>query len=478
MGKPLGFKEIERKNFNKRPVEERIKDYKNVYIPLKEEEIIDQAARCMNCGTPFCNFGCPLGNMAPEFNDLVYRGKWKEAYKRLSLTNNFPEFTGRLCPALCEAACTLGINRKSVSVREIEYTIIEKAFKEGWVKPRPPKIRTNKKIAVIGSGPSGLSAAAELNSVGHSVTVFEKSDEIGGFLRYGIPDFKLDKSIIERRVKILEEEGIIFKTGIDVGNDVTTEELQSDFDAVLLCGGSRVPRDLKIKGRSFIGVHFAHEFLSQQNMKTAGKDIEKMDINAQEKNVVIIGGGDTGSDCVGTAVRQGAKKVYQFEIMPKPKEERDETNPWPTYPRLLKTTTSHEEGCTREWCVLTKEIEDKYGEIERLHYSKVEWNKDENGRMAMKEILGSDTSVEVDLVILAMGFLHPQHQALINDLGLKLDNRGNVLADEKHMTSVSGIFAAGDMRTGQSLIVKCIHEGRQAAKDMDEYLSSETYLMG
>ncbi|MCY6371371.1 glutamate synthase subunit beta [Clostridium ganghwense] len=478
MGKLTGFKEIERKNFNKRSIEERIKDYKEVYIPLEEEEMKEQASRCMDCGTPFCNWGCPLGNVAPDWNDMLYKGQLEKAYKRLTLTNNFPEFTGRVCPALCEAACALGINRKAVSVREIEFTIIEKAFAEGWVKANPPKVRTGKKVAVVGSGPSGLAAAAELNSVGHEVTVFEKSEKIGGLLRYGIPDFKLEKSVIDRREAIMEEEGITFKTGVEVGVDIEAKELLDDFDAVILTGGSSVPRDLKAEGRELKGVHFAMDYLSQQNKRVSNEKFDEEEINAKGKNVIVIGGGDTGSDCVGTAVRQGAKKVYQFEIMPKPKEERDDTMPWPTYPKILKTTTSHEEGCERDWNVITKAFVGEDGKVKKLLGAKVEWTKNENGRMSMQEVPNSEFEVEAELVFLAMGFLHPKHEGMIGELGLKLDERGNVYTSENGMTSVEGIFSAGDMRTGQSLVVKCIHDGRMIAKSVDEYLMGDSFLRG
>lgn len=478
MGKLTGFKEFERKNYNKRSVEERIKDYKDVYIPLNEEEIKEQAARCMSCGTPFCNWGCPLGNIAPDWNDMVYNNQWEKAYKRLTLTNNFPEFTGRVCPALCEAACTLGINRKAVSVREIEQTIIERAFKEGWVKANPPKVRTGKKVAVVGSGPAGLAAAAELNSAGHEVTVFEKSEKIGGLLRYGIPDFKLEKHVIDRRIDVMKEEGITFKTGVEVGVDVNSKELLNKFDAIILTGGSSVPRDLKAEGREIKGVHFAMEYLSQQNKKVSKEKFDEEEINAKGKNVVVIGGGDTGSDCVGTAVRQGAKKVYQFEIMSKPPEQRDDTMPWPTYPRILKTTTSHEEGCERDWNVLTNAFLGEDGKLKKLLCSKVEWTEDENGRMNMIEVPNSEFEIEAELVLLAMGFLHPKQEGMLEELELKLDARGNVSTDENGMTSVEGVFSAGDMRTGQSLVVKCIHDGRVVAKSVDEYLMGDSFLRG
>ncbi|MCY6483360.1 glutamate synthase subunit beta [Clostridium aestuarii] len=483
MGKLTGFKEFERNNFNKRSVKERVKDYKEVYVPLTKEEMQQQAARCMDCGTAFCNWGCPLGNLIPDWNDMVYRDDWKKAFDRLNLTSNFPEFTGRICPALCEAACALGVNRKAVSIREIEVSIIEKAYKEGWVKPNPPKVRTGKKVAVVGSGPAGLAAAAELNSAGHNVVLFERADEIGGLLRYGIPDFKLEKNVIDRRISIMEQEGIEFKTNTNVGVDIKAEEFTKEFDAVVLTGGSTIPRDLKAEGRDLKGVHFAMEFLSQQNKKAADKKIDGEEITAKDKVVVVIGGGDTGSDCVGTSLRQGAKNVYQYEIMPKPSEERNDTMPWPTYPKLLKVSTSHQEGFeegnfVQEWNVGTKKFIGKNGKLIKLNGIKVEWTKDENGRMNLNELEGTEFEIKADLVLLAMGFLHPQHAGVINDLQLELDERGNIKTDEKHMTSKKGIFAAGDMRTGQSLVVKAINDGRVAAKSVDEYLMGETFLRG
>lgn len=476
MGKQGAFKTIQRKNSSKRLIDERIKDYKEVYIPLIEEEISEQTSRCMDCGIPFCNWGCPLGNLAPDFNEMVYKGEWKKAYKRLSLTSSFPEFTGRLCPALCEAACTLGINREPMSIREIELSIIERAYKEGWVKIKPPKIRTNKKVAVIGSGPSGLAASAKLNSVGHNVTVFEKADEVGGLLRYGIPDFKLEKRIIDRRIEIMVQEGIEFRTKTNVGIDIKTDEILAEFDAVILAGGCTIPKNLNVQGCELNGVHFAIDYLIQQNKRAVGKDIKDYEINAKDKVVVVIGGGDTGSDCVGTAVRQGAKNIYQFEIMPKPPVERDENMPWPTFPRLFKTSTSHEEGCIRDWNVCTKKVSGENDQVKKLHCAKVQWSKEKNGKMIMNEIKGSEFTLDTDLIILAMGFLHPQHEGMINDLGLELDVRGNILTDQNYMTTIPGVFAAGDMRTGQSLIVKAIEEGRSAAKNIDKYLMGETFL--
>lgn len=476
MGKITGFKEFKRIDHKARPVKERIKDYKEIYQELPKDKLMEQAARCMNCGTPFCNWGCPLGNLMPDWNDMIYKGEWEKAYNRLMLTTNFPEFTGRICPALCESSCTLSVNRDAVSIRQIEMNIIEKAFENGWVKPNIPKVRTNISIAVIGSGPSGLAAAAQLNSVGHSVTVFEKADEAGGLLRYGIPDFKLDKSIVDRRIKLMEEEGVKFIKNTEVGKDYSIEDLKNDFNAVILTCGSTVPRDLKVEGRELKGIHFAVDYLSQQNRKNASKIINGEEISAKDKVVIVIGGGDTGSDCIGTAVRQGAKKVYQYEIMPKPPVDRDHTMPWPTFPRTLKTTTSHEEGCEREWCVSTKELTGKNGSIETLHGVKVQWEKDKNGRLIPKEIEGSEFQQKVDLVLIAMGFIHPKHEGLLMDLGVALDERGNIKTDDTFMTTKQGIFAAGDARRGQSLVVWAINEGRQVAKSVDKYLMGETSL--
>ncbi|MBA5850128.1 glutamate synthase subunit beta [Clostridium sp. cel8] len=474
MGKLAGFKEFDRKNFSTRPVKERINDFKEVHDPLPIKDMEDQSARCMNCGTPFCNWGCPLGNLIPDWNDFAYNGDWKKAYERLSMTNNFPEFTGRICPALCEASCTLGVNYDPVSIREIEYMIIEKAFKEGWVKPVIPINRTGKRVAVIGSGPAGLSTAASLNFVGHEVVVFERQDEIGGLLRYGIPDFKLEKHVVTRRIEIMKQEGITFKTNVNVGFDIPTSEILEEFDAVVLTGGSTVPRSLDVPGKDLKGIYFAVDYLREQNKITAKKK-NTADMTAKGKSVVVIGGGDTGSDCIGTAIRQGAKKVYQLEIMPKPPVSRDKTMPWPLYPRTLKTTTSHEEGCERMWNVSTKYFDGKNGHVTKLHCTKVKWYN-EKGRMSFDEISGSEFDIDADMVIIAMGFLHPEHKGILNDLQLKFDPRGNVKTSDKHMTNVKGVFSAGDMRTGQSLVVKAIQDGKITAKYVDEYLMGETCL--
>lgn len=467
-----------RETAKKRPVNDRINDSKEVYMDLPEKKLREQGARCMECGIPFCNWGCPVGNVIPDWNDMVYKDKWEKAYNRLILTNNFPEFTGRVCPAICEGSCTLGINNEPVSIREIELNIIEKAFSSGWIKAVPPRVRTGIKIVVVGSGPSGLATAAELNSVGHDVTVFERDDEIGGLLRYGIPDFKLDKSIVERRVTFMENEGVNFKTNVNVGVNYPVSKLLVDFDAVVLTGGSTTARDLKVEGRELKGVYFAKEFLQQQNRRVSGKKIDVDEINAKDKVVLVLGGGDTGSDCIGTAIRQGAKKVYQYEIMPKPPTQRDESMPWPLFPKTLKTTTSHEEGCQRDWNITTDKFSGKGGNVTTLHAARVEWKKDEKGSFKMINIKGSEFELNVDLVVLAMGFTQPQHEGMLTDLAVNFDNRGNVLADENYMTSKEGIFVAGDMRKGQSLVVWAINEGRRVAKSVDKYLMHETSLRG
>ncbi|MCM8711812.1 glutamate synthase subunit beta [Clostridium sp. SYSU_GA19001] len=471
MGKLTGFKDYERENPPKRPIEERTKDYKEIVGQLSEDKLKTQAARCMNCGVPFCNWACPVANLIPDFNDMVYKSEWEKAYKKLSLTSNFPEFTGRICPALCEGSCTLGVNREAVTVKQIELAIIETAFENGWVKPNQPKVLTGKKVAVVGSGPAGLAAADLLNSFGHSVTVFEKDNKPGGILRYGIPDFKLEKQVIDRRVKLMEEAGVVFKVNTYIGKDYSALDLEKEFDAVLLTGGVSVGRDLQVEGRELEGVHFAMEFLTEQNKCNAG-EIKNTEINAKNKTVVVIGGGDTGADCIGTAIRQGAKEVIQYEILPKPPVERDATMPWPMYPQTLKVSTSHEEGCTREWCVSTKKLTGTNGKVSKIHGVKVEWEK-KDGRFVMKELEGTEFEQKADLVILAMGFLGPQHEGMLKEFGLVLDARGNVQTDKNYMSSRKGVFAAGDMRTGQSLVVRAINDGRQVAQCVDEYLMND-----
>lgn len=478
MADPKGFLKYTREVSPYRPVEERKRDWQEVHTHMPPERLRIQAARCMDCGVPFCHMGCPLGNIIPDWNDLVYRDQWHEALRRLHATNNFPEFTGRLCPAPCETACVLGINQPAVTIKQIEEHIIEYGFEKGWVEPEPPPVRTGKHVAVVGSGPAGLAAAQQLNRAGHWVTVFERADRIGGLLRYGIPDFKLDKRILDRRLQIMEAEGIRFEPCVNVGVDIRAAQLLASFDAVLLTGGSTVPRDLPVPGRELKGIHFAMEYLTQQNRVNAGDYIPpEQRITAEGKRVVIIGGGDTGTDCLGTAHRQGAVEVYQIELLPKPPTERDElTQPWPTYPMILRTSSAHEEGGIRDWSVNTKWFEgDEHGNVKRLHAVRLEWYTDSSGRRQFREIPGSEFSLEVDLVLLAMGFLHPQHDGLLDALGVEYDARGNVKT-VNYATSVPGVFAAGDMRRGQSLIVWAIAEGREAAHYVDKYLMGRSYL--
>ena len=489
MGNPTGFKEFGRELPGKQPVQERVQHYNEFVNRYTDEQLNQQAARCMNCGVPFCHHGCPLGNVIPEFNDAVYKKDWKEAYAILSSTNNFPEFTGRICPAPCETACVLGINQPAITIEEIEKHIIEIAFEKGFVLPKKPNLRSGKKVAVIGSGPAGLAAAAQLNYAGHSVTVFERDDAPGGLLRYGIPDFKLEKWVIDRRIKLMEEEGIIFKCLANVGVNVSINDILREFNAIVLAGGSTAARNLFIPGREFNGVHFAMDFLKQNNKRVAGKDplanaaiesnILSEELKATGKNVVVIGGGDTGSDCVGTSNRQGAKSVTQFELLPKPPEERNNYMPWPTYPMLLKTTTSHEEGAKRQWAVATKEfIGDEKGNLKALKIIDLEW-KIVDGRPAQfVEVAGSEKEIPCELALLAMGFVHPQHAGFISDLGIELEERGNVKASEKdYRTNISKIFTAGDMRRGQSLVVWAISEGRESARKVDEFLNNNAPSM-
>ncbi|RME93892.1 MAG: glutamate synthase subunit beta [Bacteroidetes bacterium] len=478
MADPKGFLKYTRELPNTRPVAERLKDYQELYEEFPVEKTITQAARCMDCGVPFCHHGCPLGNIIPEFNDAVFEEDWQQAYDILSSTNNFPEFTGRICPAPCEAACVLGINQPPVAIEHIEKNIAEVAFERGYVRPLPPVIRTGKQVAIVGSGPAGLAAADQLNKAGHTVTVFERADRIGGLLRYGIPDFKLDKKVIDRRLAVMESAGIRFKTNANVGDNVPVGHLLSDFDAVLLCGGSTIPRDLPIPGRELAGTHFAMDFLTQNNKRVAGDELSGVEaILATDKHVVVIGGGDTGADCVGTANRQGAKSVTQIEIMGKPPVERD-PNSWPNWPMILRSSTSHEEGCNREWALLTKEIiGNEAGHIRAIKTVRVVWDKDpETGRMGMQEVAGTEQEIPCDLLLIAAGLLHPQKRGMIEQLGLKLDARGNVLADN-YQTSVPKIFAAGDMRRGQSLVVWAISEGREAAKAVDTFLTGQDSML-
>ena len=484
MGKTTGFKEFSRELPGKQPVEQRLKHYHEFVERYSDEKLNQQSARCMNCGVPFCHHGCPLGNVIPEFNDAVYRNDWKEAYDILSSTNNFPEFTGRICPAPCETACVLGINQPAVTIEEIEKHIIEIAFEKGFARPRKPNLRTGKKVAVIGSGPAGLAAAAQLNYAGHFVTVFERDDAPGGLLRYGIPDFKLEKWVVDRRIKLMEEEGIVFRCLANIGVNVSINDLLREYNAIVLAGGSTTPRNLFIPGRELEGVHFAMDFLKQNNKRVAGKDplanaaIESNVLDAAllatGKNVVVIGGGDTGSDCVGTSNRHGAQSVTQFELLPKPPAERNDFMPWPSYPMLLKTTSSHEEGADRQWAVATKAfIGDDKGKLKALKIVDLEWKIVEGRPASFVEVPGSEREIPCELALLAMGFVHPQHIGFINDLGVELDERGNVKATEKdYRTNIAKIFAAGDMRRGQSLVVWAISEGREAARKVDEFLNN------
>jgi glutamate synthase (NADPH/NADH) small chain len=470
VGKPTGFMEYTREVPARRPIAERINDFQEVYEEFPEQKLRLQGARCMDCGVPFCHTGCPLNNVIPDWNDLVYRDRWREAVRALHATNNFPEFTGRICPAPCEAACVLGISSPPVTIKNIEKAIIEHAFREGWIRPELPSRRTGKRVAVVGSGPSGLAAAQQLNRAGHWVTVFEKADRIGGLLRYGIPDFKLEKHILDRRLEQMTREGVVFKTRKHIGQDVSVEELGGEFDAILLAGGAESPRDLKVPGRELEGIHFAMEFLPQQNRHVAG-DAVAGQILASGRHVVIIGGGDTGADCLGTAHRQKPKSVHQFEIMPMPPVERSPSTPWPLWPLQARSESAHEEGGTRDWAVATTRFSgDENGRVKQLHAVRV------GPPPKFEAIPGTEFTLEADLVLIAMGFLGPVRNGMLDALGLKIDARGNVECDANHMTSVPGVFAAGDMRRGQSLVVWAIAEGRKAARGIDNYLMGETRL--
>ncbi len=471
MGDPRGFMKHGREQAKKRSVEERIGDWREFELPVPQETLMKQGARCMDCGVPFCHHGCPLGNLIPVWNDHVYRGRWKEAIEALHSTNNFPEFTGRVCPAPCETSCVLGINEPAVSIKLIENSIINRAFDEGRVVAEPPTLRTGKRVAVVGSGPAGLAAAHQLNRAGHTVTVFERAERVGGLLTFGIPDFKLEKSVVERRVKLMEQEGIHFRTSAWVGRDVEVEWLRKEFHAVCLAGGSTAARDLPAPGRELAGIHLAMEFLAQQNRRLAGVVIpDEASILATGKRVVVIGGGDTGSDCVGTSIRQGAKSVLQIEILPKPPVERTPEMPWPRWPAILRTSTSQEEGCERDWSVLTKSFEGEHGAVKKILCARAEWKKDRKGRLQPKPIDGTDFEIPADLVLLALGFLGPEKEGMLEQFGVKLDARGNVETDARMMTSVPGVFSAGDMRRGQSLVVWAIDEGRRCAAEMNRYL--------
>jgi glutamate synthase (NADPH/NADH) small chain len=477
MGKLKGFLEIERKKPPARPVDERLRDWCEVYLLHSVQDLRAQAARCMDCGIPFCHEGCPLGNLIPDWNDLVYRAKWHGAIERLHKTNNFPEWTGRLCPAPCEGACVLAINRDAVTIKSIELAIIERAFEEGWIRATPPSVRTGQRIAVVGSGPAGLAAADQLNRVGHQITVFEKADRIGGLLRYGIPEFKMEKRFLNRRLKVMEAEGIEFRTRVNVGLDLSAHQLRNEFDATVLAGGAEWPRDLQVPGRELAGIYFAMEYLTQQNRRCEGDYVPSEEvITAEGRRVVIIGGGDTGADCLGTVHRQGARSVHQFELLPRPPDDRAPDNPWPLWPNIFRVSGAHEEGGERVYAVSTERFTgDEQGRVRKLHAVSVEMKPD-GGRLEFKPIPSTEFELEVDLVLLAMGFLGPERPGLLTELGVKLTKRGTVWRDVNWMTSVPGVFTAGDMQRGQSLIVWAIAEGRSAARGVDAYLMGQSAL--
>jgi glutamate synthase (NADPH/NADH) small chain len=474
MGKITGFLEIQRDLPQRRPVEERLRDWRELEGKFPEEELQAQAARCMDCGIPFCHKGCPLGNIIPDWNDLVYRQRWRDAIARLHSTNNFPEFTGRICPAPCEEACVLKINDDAVTIKQIEKQIVDHAFMQGWITPMAPATRTGKTVAVVGSGPAGLACAQQLARAGHAPTVFERADRIGGLLRYGIPDFKMEKWLIDRRMQQMEAEGVTFQPSTNVGGDYPVDRLRAEFDAVVLAAGATAARELPIPGRELKGVHLAMDFLPQQNKVVAGDSVSQQ-ILATGKRVVILGGGDTGSDCLGTSNRQGAVSVHQFELLPQPPETR--TDVWPFWPMILRTSSSHEEGVIRDWSLNTKRFSgDAQGNVKKLHAVRVDWRPGENGRPQMIEVPGTELEIETDLVLLALGFLGPERDGLLTDLGVKLTERGNVDVDEDYASSVPGVFACGDARRGQSLVVWAIWEGREAARGVDRYLAGCTNL--
>jgi glutamate synthase (NADPH/NADH) small chain len=477
LGEPTGFKDRPRQPPPRRDTQERIRDYNEFVLHWTEEEARAQGARCMDCGIPFCHKGCPLGNVIPDFNDFVYKGQWERALAALHATNNFPEFTGRICPAPCEAACTLSINQDPVTIEYIEKAIADRGWEEGWIKPQPPATRTGKKVAVIGSGPSGMAAAQQINRAGHSVTVFERENYVGGLLRLGIPDFKLDKHYVERRVQQMRDEGVVFRTGVYVGRNLAVVDLKRDFDVILLCIGSTIPRNLDVPGRDLKGVHFAMDFLTQQNKILSGEEFpEEARISAEGKRVVILGGGDTGADCLATSHRQGAEIVRQFDIIPEPPVKRAAGNPWPQWPVILRRSYALDEGGSLDWSIGTKSFSGSNGHVEKLHMVRLDWQRDESGRQQMVDMPGTEFDVDADLVLLAMGFLHPERHGLVEALGVELDPRGNVKTDANKMSSVPGIFAAGDASRGQSLVVWALSEGREAARGVDLYLMGETSL--
>jgi glutamate synthase (NADPH) small chain len=469
MGKDSGFLEYTRELAPRRPVTQRVNDWFEIYLDFPEEKLRTQGARCMDCGVPFCQTGCPVNNLIPDWNDLVYHGRWKEAVRQLHATNNFPEFTGRICPAPCEASCVLGINQPPVTIKQIEKNIVERGFHEGWIHPEPPKIRTGKKVAIVGSGPAGLAAAQQLCRAGHTVIVYEKFDRIGGLLRYGIPQFKLEKHILDRRLEQMSAEGVKFVTGTEVGKSIAAEDLKNDFDAILLTGGAEHPRDLNVPGRELNGIHFAMDFLTQQNRRCEGDSIApEQEITAAGKHVIIIGGGDTGADCLGTVHRQKPVSVHQFEIMPRPPEDRSPSTPWPQWPLQLRTEGAHEEGGLRDWSIATTKFTGSpTNQVERLHAVRV------GPAPTFEPLPDTEFTMPADLVLIAMGFLGPVQNGLLDQLGVKLNSRGNVATDQNYMSSIPGVFVAGDMRRGQSLVVWAIAEGRQAAAAVDSYLKTK-----
>jgi len=476
MGNPTAFLEIDKKERNYEDPKDRLKHFKEFIVPLTNDEVSKQGSRCMDCGIPYCHQGCPVNNLIPDWNDLVYKHEWKKALDTLHSTNNFPEFTGRICPAPCEAACTLNLTDNPVSIKTIECSIVDYGWEKGWIKPKLPKKHTDKKVAIIGSGPAGLACAQQLARLGHGVVVYEKNERIGGLLRIGIPDFKMEKTLIDRRMAQMQSEGVQFKTNSEIGNNISTNEIIDNFDAVSVCIGSEVPRDLEVKGRNLKGIHFAMDFLSQQNDMVSGKTISKdILISAKGKKVLVIGGGDTGSDCVGTSNRQGATSVHQLELLPQPPVIENKQLTWPNWPMKLRTSSSHQEGCQRQWSILTKAFKgNENGEVTKLICVEVEWKKSKDGSMKMIEVEDSEFTIEADLVLLAMGFVHPIHQGLVNNLSLKLDQRGNVEADEiSFKTSSDKVFVAGDCRRGQSLVVWAISEGRKCAERIDNFLKEK-----
>jgi glutamate synthase (NADPH/NADH) small chain len=478
MGKPTGFLEYERLERSYAPAADRVQHYREFVIPLQESDLSLQGARCMDCGIPFCHQGCPVNNIIPDWNDLVYQGRWQEALQVLHSTNNFPEFTGRICPAPCEAACTLNLDDNPVTIKTIECSIVDKGWEQGWIKPQIADHRTGKRIAIVGSGPAGMACAQQLARTGHAVELYEKNDRVGGLLRYGIPDFKMEKHIIDHRMAQMQAEGVKFHTGTDIGVTTAAKDLLDQFDAVVLTGGSEHSRDLEVPGRDLDGVHFAMTFLPQQNKRNAGDVIDEIaSITATGKQIIVIGGGDTGSDCIGTSFRQGALSVTQLEILPQPPEKENKGLTWPDWPNKMRTSSSQDEGARREWSVATQSIEGEQGKVTAINCVRLNWTQDDNGQWQMEEIPGSEFQLQADLVLLAMGFVHPVHEGMLKELGVELDPRGNVQADtEQYQTSIDKVFSAGDMRRGQSLVVWAIREGRQCARSVDEYLMGSSEL--